>query len=191
MNWQTLALLLAPTPILLMAADEIWLNFYFRSIPARSAFTTFNDPSPANPAEQNGLNRVFRKSRSNPDVFLVRGNDLAAAMDATARQLEKDMDAGFVIFPNDDGNIHQDTWVAFYAGTAGSYSPRWDLTSIRMEGRSIYVRYTEDLNGGCTKDLHRYWGWANLGKLRGGNYSLTLFNTTTNKSMRRTVFVDP
>src|SRR6185369_2082981 len=89
-TWRTFALLLAPTPVILMAVDEIWLHVCFRSIPVRSAFTTFNDgTTPADPAMRTGLNRVWRKFDQNPDIFLVRGKNLAGAMDASARRVEK------------------------------------------------------------------------------------------------------
>jgi hypothetical protein len=166
--------------------DEIWLNIYFRVIPLSTVSSTFG-PSKSHRVPDAPRRKIGNRLKTESDVFLVRGDDLSAALDATERRVLENAPADVVIAPK--GNpAHKGVWIAIYLGAAGSSPPRWRLDSIRMEGRLICVRFS-DAGGGHTDDIHAYWAWAPLGELSPGTYSVSLINTSTNETLQQTIEV--
>jgi hypothetical protein len=125
-----------------------------------------------------------------PDIFLVRGNDLTAAVNAASRRFIDGIPADAAIDPT-DGMAHNLLWLVFDLGFAPSSPPAWQVQSIRFEKSEVSVRITEPRTNNLSQtcDIHRYLAWAPVGELAPGTYSLKLDNVSNAEAIRKRLVV--
>lgn len=152
-----------------------------RKIPLKSIYSTNGQEGPISVRGGRGepydrfLAEMYRKTygMGASNVFLVRADDLAAAIRATyfvflgGRPVDRPTDP-------DDQLKHTKIWLAIYFGVTGSEPPGWLVKSVEQNGKTIRVTYVQQQPE--TKDLHQYFVWVPLGVLEGGTYALELFD---------------
>lgn len=110
-----------------------------------------------------------------PNVLLVRGKDITAAVRATwlahlgSRPFDRPVDP-------EDGTEGAPLWLGVYFGTTGSEPPAWLVEGARREESAIRLSYVKPQWPRRTKDLHQYFAWVPLGRLEAGDYALELFD---------------
>ncbi len=182
-------------------AAAYWVCRPPREIPFNAIFSTFSQPG-HRPMDRGffpeldgkrlfgqsygeDLQRICSDFRGNePDIFLVRGNDLPAAVKAASLHFLGEAPPDEVIGPQ-DGKIHKNFWLVCYVGADGSQPPAWQMQSIRQRGNSITVRLARPPRFISTRDHHLYLAWAPLGELTPGRYYLDLINTTEGETVRK------
>src|SRR5579864_5350508 len=107
------------------------------------------------------------------NVFLVRGDDIVAAMTATHRIFGRGKAATEAVEP--DENTKSDRlWFGAFLGIAGSSPPHWEVKSIQIHDKRIRLTYAHNKKELETSDTHEYLVLAALGKISGA-YTLELF----------------
>jgi hypothetical protein len=116
------------------------------------------------------------------NVILVRGKDVAEAVNAAREALTRGRGSGDVPFtPEWKGSEKAEHWLVFYLGTAGSVPPAWLVESVEFKDKTIRVNYLKPIRKVTSGDAHRYLFWVPLGQLPDGVYSLELFDTGMNE----------
>lgn len=119
------------------------------------------------------LGRDFRGGASN--LFLVRGNDIAAAVKATYWALNASQWADVVVDPEDKSKS-QEVWMVVYFGTAHSTPTAWVVESVERNTKLYRVSFLMPEVKQMTCDLQQYFVWVPLGKLGPGTYTLELYD---------------
>ena len=149
-----------------------------RKIPLNSIYTT---------SEQKGLKAVDEALRqsSKPleeliersvtmgasNVFLVRGNDVAGAVQAT-RQVFTGSSVDEPV-PLDQRSEPDSFWVVAYFGISGS-GEAWLVRSVEVTGKEVRITFKKGVSE--NNDEHPYFAWVPIGKLDPGTYTLELFD---------------
>jgi hypothetical protein len=107
------------------------------------------------------------------NVFLARGEDVAAAVKATWEVFTGGIPADTPVSP-DRPPKSGDMWLVAYLGVTGSDPTAFRVHSVEVSGTEIRLTYKHP--GSVTQDLHPYFYWVPLGKLAPGTYKLQLFD---------------
>jgi hypothetical protein len=115
-----------------------------------------------------------------PVIFLVNGKDFGAAYQGSRRsfQVEGDPKAAAPKAVSKAGELN---WVGAFLGSDGSSPPAYRVLSVAIQGRKVRVTYETIKRVISTGDEHPYLLWAPLGKLSPGEYTLELYEATTQK----------
>lgn len=107
------------------------------------------------------------------NVFLVRGEGVAAAVKATwyvfTHGISADKPASADYPPKSD-----EMWLVAYLGVEGSGPPAYRVQSVEVSGEDIRLTYKHP--GASDSDEHPYFYWVPLGRLVPGTYKLQLFD---------------
>lgn len=107
------------------------------------------------------------------NVFLARGDDIAAAVKATWEVFTRWQSASKPVSADWRSKSEQ-YWLVVYLGVEGSDPPEWLVSSVIVSGKEIQLIYTSP--GSSVQDLHPYFVWVPLGKLGTGTYTLEMFD---------------
>jgi hypothetical protein len=122
------------------------------------------------------LEEIFKAYHTGAsNVFLVRGDDIGAAISATWEVCVCRRGAERPSAPYEKG-AHKPLWLVAYLGTAGSEPPYWEVRSVERKGRTVRLSFAPSEDGGRTNDEHQYFYWAPLGELEAGAYTLELYD---------------
>jgi hypothetical protein len=124
-------------------------------------------------AKQVDVLRGISVSTGAPNCFLVRGNDIAEALDATLVAFQHGVNFSAPI-SRDDRSKSDQMWLVAYFGVAGSAPPAWTISEVEVLPWRISVTY--DTGPSETDDVREYIMWIPLGRLASGRYTLTLFD---------------
>jgi hypothetical protein len=123
------------------------------------------------------LNELFRSSAMGAsNLFLVRGEDLAAAVKGTRLVFTGGLPAERVV---EGPNVPKAAplWAVAYLGTAGSNPPMWLVQSVVLKGPTVRVTFRKEKPlSGSTGDVHQYFVWIPLGQGTARTYTLELFD---------------
>ena len=155
------------------------------SIPLNSIYSTsiqeglkVVNPGHANAAFENQMQELYRQSikMGASNVFLARGDDIAAAVKATwevfTRWRSVDEPASY-----DRRSKSGQYWLVAYLGVTGSTPPVLVVKSVEVSGQEIRLTLTNPGSrnpGYVTHNLHPYFFWVPLGKLETETYALHL-----------------
>lgn len=130
-----------------------------------------------------------------PNVLLVRGKDIAAAVRA-ARLGFTGGRADAPIPP--DPNVPEDRiaplWLAAYLGIAGNTSIYWEVHKAEMRGITARLTYSKKRRTGpILPTVFQYLVWVPLGPAKAGTYTLELYDANRKEIMllRRVVVAEP
>jgi hypothetical protein len=130
------------------------------------------------------LGEILRDLRGGPQVVLVAGDDIAAAVKACKGVLGA-RDPKAEVTAERDNTV----WAAVYFGTNGSSPPAWQVEAVTVKDKTIRVAYKKQ--AAFTDDIHHYLAWIPLGKAQAGAYTLELFDVgkkqVTHKSQAKVV----
>src|SRR5207245_1851145 len=90
-----------------------------------------------------------------PNIALVRGKDLNAAVRATWLALLGSRSLTRPVLP-DDGSKNSQFWLVVHLGTGSSTPPAWLIKSVRQDGRAFRVIFTEPKRRNSTDDIEHY-----------------------------------
>jgi hypothetical protein len=115
------------------------------------------------------------------DAFLVEAKNFTEAVVAT-----KDITLGSkgVTQPvrhKQPRDHHDQYWCVFYLGTGPSSPKQWIINKTLSENGKVTMQFSTAPPGPATADLHKYWYWVPLGKLKQGECVLELRNSTQNR----------
>ena len=108
------------------------------------------------------------------NVFLVRGADITAAVQATTVALGSGVGADEPISADDmpkDGRV----WVVAHLGVAGSTPEARIVKGVERTGNRVRVVFAKGWS--LSNDVWPYLVWAPLGSLGAGTYVLELYDT--------------
>jgi hypothetical protein len=175
-------------------------NVASKKIPIESIFSTATQKGTQRVDHGQGyegfrfeLRELYRRSSriGASNVFLVRGNEIGAAVKATLRVFDAGVSADQPVSPNLQRTSEQIWCVAFF-GLAGSSPAAWQVRSVELRGKELRVVYRDHLDEAGTDDVHAYSVWIPLGQIAAGTYSLQLFDETRQHiSLARAVVVPP
>ena len=117
------------------------------------------------------IHQDLRSGASN--VFLVRGKDITAAVQATWLASVGGRSAEVPVSP-EDGSERTPSWLVVYFGIQGSEPPGWLIKSVERRGETVKLNYMKRLAE--TKDKHHYLAWVPVGELAPGPCTLELFD---------------
>ena len=122
------------------------------------------------------LEEIFKAYHTGAaNVFLVRGDDIGAAISATWEVCVCRRGADRPSAPYEKGE-HKPLWLVAYLGTAGSEPPHWEVRSVERKGRTARLTFALSETGSETNDEEQYFYWAPLGELEAGAYTLELYD---------------
>lgn len=113
-----------------------------------------------------------------PDLCLVAAENLEMAVWWTASAFGRGSDKQH--WHRYHETKSPDAWVFIHLGATQSSPQEWEIRKVEVDGFTVRVVYgqTEERReaGLFTCDVHPYFVWANLGKLRPGRYHLELID---------------
>jgi hypothetical protein len=122
------------------------------------------------------LEEIFRGYHTGAsNVFLVHGDDIAAAISATWEVCVCRRGAERPSAPYEKGE-HKPLWLVAYLGTAGSAPPHWKVRSVVRKDRTVRFSFALSETGSETNDEEQYFYWAPLGELERGACTLELYD---------------
>ncbi len=123
----------------------------------------------------NELRELYQQSirMGASNVFLARGDDIAAAVKATWEVFTHGRSASEPVSA-DRRSKSERYWLVAYLGVSGSGPPAWLIKSATVSGRTIRLAFTKP--GASDADLYPYCVWVPLGKLGRGTFTLELFD---------------
>ncbi len=190
MQWQrTLLLIALPILAAAMAAitrgaprDEGPKKVATRNVPLKSVYSTSRqkelkliDQGTGDAGFSNEMRELYKQATrmGASNVFLARGDDIAAAVKATWEVFRQGQSAAEPVSA-DQRSKSAVYWLVAYLGVAGSQPLEWQVKSIQLTGEEVRLTYTKV--GARTNDLHPYFVWVSLGKIKAGTYTLELFD---------------
>jgi hypothetical protein len=125
------------------------------------------------------------------NIFLVRGNDIKEAMQATHQIFTGGGSASRVPAISRIRSHAKTVWLVGYFGVRGSTPKAWLVDSVELHDNKIRLNFSEP--GAQTQDTLDYAAWAPLGELRLGTYTLEMFDVGKKEVvlMRRAEVVGP
>jgi hypothetical protein len=122
------------------------------------------------------LEEIFKAYHTGAaNVFLVRGDDIGAAISATWEVCVCRRRAERPSAPYEKGE-HKSLWLVAFLGIAGSEPPHWEVRSVERKGRTVRLAFAPSETGSETNDEEQYFYWAPLGKLDPGACTLELYD---------------
>lgn len=123
------------------------------------------------------LRKIYLGSaEKGPSLFLVSGDNVAAAIEATRRFFTTDVTMDVPITPEKplkDSSL----WLVAYFGQAQSHPRVWTVRSVVKAKEKVQLVFQRaDTSLGGTKDSRPYIFWVPLGKLDPGPYTLQAFD---------------
>lgn len=109
------------------------------------------------------------------NVLLVRGDEILEAIATTRRAFAAGCSAGVPINPTEEISFAQE-WLVAYMGAEGTEPPAWVIHSVQVTDHRLRVVYSQPRDGGKSDDMHHYYLWVPLGRLKAGYYDLELFD---------------
>jgi hypothetical protein len=107
------------------------------------------------------------------NVFLARGDDIAAAVKATWEVFTQGLPVDEPASLNRHSKSEQ-YWLVAYLGMSGSAPPAWLVKSVHVSGLDIRLSFGNP--GSTATDMHPYFVWVPVGKLKTGTYALHLLD---------------
>lgn len=107
------------------------------------------------------------------NVFLARGDDIAAAVKATWEVFTHGQPVSEAVSADRRSKSKQ-YWLVAYLGVSGSDPPAWLVKAVEVSGQNIQVAFTNPGSG--AKDEHPFFVWAPLGRLKDGAFTLEMFD---------------
>lgn len=106
------------------------------------------------------------------NIFLVGGDSLGEAVWATNSLYGGSCSSSEVV--KQEQQHETDIWVGAFLGCTSSTPPVDRLCRVEVDGEVVRVAYAEEVIFCQTCDVHPYFVWANLGRLKPGKYQLEL-----------------
>src|SRR5262245_25918428 len=121
------------------------------------------------------------------NVFMVRGDSISEAVDATWFVFCRSEPARQATPPPRMSKSDK-FWLVAYLGTHGSHG-EWLRKSAQISGKKIRLTYYNGRKGAILLDMRPYLAWVPLGNLEPGAYTLELFDEQENEVnlMRRVI----
>ncbi|MBI1831684.1 MAG: hypothetical protein HYR84_09565 [Planctomycetes bacterium] len=148
----------------------------FEKIDIGKIYATFGPPEMRVDSEDSKWFEELRKRTSGAsNVYLVRGRDIGAAIDAT-HDVENNGRRG------DEVNLSEppdgQAWMVVFFGRSSSSLP-WTIHAVEKSEKTIRLKYRKagpQKGQVHTTDVWRYYAWVPLGDLKRGKYQLEIWD---------------
>jgi hypothetical protein len=107
------------------------------------------------------------------NVFLVRGDDIAAAVKATWKVFAGGYPATEPV-SFDQQHKSEKLWLVAYLGVAGSVPPAWLVHEAQVQNNALRLVFQRSMSE--TDDEHPYFVWVPIEPLKAQDYTVELFD---------------
>lgn len=169
------------------------------SIPLSDIVTTSPQPKMRYLADifpddtRNNYERQFSGITTNAsNIFLVDAANNAGAIGVSAAVLFGALSADTAAVANMPKPQQGSHWMVAYLGFGPSEPTWWTIEGASVEGDKIRLTYRKAKTTEATADIHHYYYWIPLGKLKPGVYYVELFDSSVKAiTLSRRVVVMP